>query len=384
MKWWREVQKDAYSYYGFFSKSRANDIVGDIPELSVFAINGEQIFDSVQSSEFVEVCSRECIQMFRKYDELSEYKIYLFANVELRDKKSAVENYKKVWKLLQRKISIGDLSKGPELLVNLGERSFYTSVAEIEMDDFSEALQIVSENPYKFALIATKRVDALSEAFTQRVFKCAFNVDLGNQYRGIDYFALSLNLCRENDFVFRWGDSSEEAELAIINNGILLKLIEDEKKSRMKELKAIGKRKFLIKELSNTFGVLYEELLIPSENDIFCKKAYEVMDVLASKDKVGDTDDLKNKRLSRACLIALSKSAIFPKEKARLFIFTGAKIEAVLVGIDEVFDNMDAVLEKTGFSSGRGDFMLIDDDFEFGVCIERKEHYYEVCKWGID
>ena len=70
----------------------------------------------------------------------------------------------------------------------------------------------------------------------------------------------------------------------------------------------------------------------------------------------------------------------FKDNKARLLLST----ECVKVNIDEVFGNLNIILEKTDFLNGRGDFILVDDDLNYGICILRTEYYYEFCMWGIE
>ncbi|VXB69986.1 conserved hypothetical protein [Bacillus sp. 349Y] len=40
-------------------------------------------------------------------------------------------------------------------------------------------------------------------------------------------------------------------------------------------------------------------------------------------------------------------------------------------------------MELTKFSIGYGDFILVGEDFNFGLCIERAEYFYEVSVWGL-
>lgn len=63
--------------------------------------------------------------------------------------------------------------------------------------------------------------------------------------------------------------------------------------------------------------------------------------------------------------------------------FRESEIEVVLINVNEVFSNLDKVLELTWFSKGYGDFIIVDEDFNVGLCIERTEYYYEFSIWGL-
>ncbi len=53
------------------------------------------------------------------------------------------------------------------------------------------------------------------------------------------------------------------------------------------------------------------------------------------------------------------------------------------VNVNEVFIHLNRLLEQTKFLSGYGDFILVVEDFRFGLCIERTEYFYELSIWGL-
>ncbi len=69
--------------------------------------------------------------------------------------------------------------------------------------------------------------------------------------------------------------------------------------------------------------------------------------------------------------------------QGRLIFFREHEIEAVLLNLNEVFSHLNQLLEQTKFLSGYGDFILVAEDFCFGLCIERTEYYYEFSTWGL-
>ncbi|GKX29925.1 hypothetical protein SH1V18_24050 [Vallitalea longa] len=213
MKYWNEIQKDAFSYFGFFSKEKARLLINTIPNLSVFSING---LLTSGGKVFLEKCAYDISQIFQRND-LSKLKFYLFVNIELDDNSSRIEKYKKVWKLLQPKWQLDEFIKGPEVEIKLGEKIFYSSVAQFSVNNFLTALEIVASNPQRNTIIATNKNDMLTEKLITHLFNLSFYSSLGSDYSKIDYFNLSLNRGIE-DIIFRWGNSSEEAELALIFN----------------------------------------------------------------------------------------------------------------------------------------------------------------------
>lgn len=211
MKYWKQVEENAFDYYGGFSKEKAEKISAEVPELSTFTINGTLM----DRNEFINECANDINRIFSSSPELSSYKFYLLANVEISDRNSRIEKYKKVWKFLQDKWSLDTFNKGSEVELTRGDTSFYSSIAEFSLDKFSVALKIVANNPRKFTIIASERENILCEGSIKDTFEIAFN-DTDVKFPMIDYFNLCINYCPKGDVVFRWGDSSEEITVGLI------------------------------------------------------------------------------------------------------------------------------------------------------------------------
>jgi hypothetical protein len=214
MKIWSENEIDAFSYYSWFNKDDVHSLVDNIPNLRVSSINSTGLFGSSYRTAFIDYCNNYIREVFAEQEFANDYKLYLFINIEIKNRNSRIEKYKRVWKLLQEKWQIKEFKKGPEIEVAIKEKVFFSAIAEAGFESVLTALEIVASNPKNYTVIVSKKDNILSEEAVENWFKVAFN-----QYSrvdGIDYFGLSLNLCPEGDIVFRWGDSAEEAELALI------------------------------------------------------------------------------------------------------------------------------------------------------------------------
>lgn len=191
--------------------------------MSVFSVNGSDLFSISEKNAFIELCSSEIKKIFAKQNFLKDYTLYLFANVEVKNRNSRIERHKKVWKLLQSKWQLDGFNKGPKIEAEIEGKLFFSSIADFRIEDFLTALQIVVSNPARYAIIASKKDDVLSEKVITDIFGIGFN-----QYRKrmdeIDYFGLAIHLCTDGDMVFRWGDSSEEAEIAVVFSSDMLTL----------------------------------------------------------------------------------------------------------------------------------------------------------------
>ncbi|PEO40405.1 YxiF family protein [Bacillus pseudomycoides] len=158
-------------------------------------------------------------------------------------------------------------------------------------------------------------------------------------------------------------------------------------KSRMEILKMKAKRnasrKELINELSNIITVSMDSFMDAESNDLLCKELFNKLEQNSNIKNFGSTDYKENGKLSIVLLKETAKSIKFPVNQGRLFFSRGGKIEAVKLNISEVFDNLEELSTISRFLTGYADFVLVGDDLEFGVCIERTEYYYEFSMWGI-
>ncbi|MDM5188418.1 hypothetical protein QUF99_14160 [Bacillus sp. DX4.1] len=126
-----------------------------------------------------------------------------------------------------------------------------------------------------------------------------------------------------------------------------------------------------------------ESFMDAESNDLFCKELFSKLEKTSDIKIFGDTNYKENGKLSIALLKETVKTINFPVNQGRLFFSRGGEIEAVKLNITEVFDNLEDLSVISRFLSGYGDFVLVGDDLEFGVCIERTEYYYEFSMWGI-
>lgn len=224
MRFWKEIE-DAFTYFKWFNRKKAVEMFGVVPGLSVFSYNASMIFGLADRANFIGMCNEEIKRIFSQ-ELLNHYEFCLFANVEIKDKNSRIEKYRKVWKSLQTRWRLEDFHKGPELETNLGDKLLYSGIAKFPVESLPIALALVSSDPKKHTIFATKKKNVLTENIIETVANVAFN--LGEEGKDeINYFNLSLNFCPQGDIVFRWGDSSDEAELGMIFDEELKELFND-------------------------------------------------------------------------------------------------------------------------------------------------------------
>lgn len=224
MNYWCELQKDAFSYFNWFDKVEAERMGGSL-NVSLCSVVGSRIIGLGEKNVFLEMCGKVLKGVFNENKVLGQYTLYLFAVVETENS-SRIAAYRKVWENLQGKFDVENFNKGPEIEIHVEHKIIYASIAEFKVEDILTALKLVESNPKKYAIFASSQNNLLTVEMVETIFNAAFGT--GYLYNNeINYFHLSIFFCPKEDIVFRWGDSSEEAELDLIFNGKFLKLFQE-------------------------------------------------------------------------------------------------------------------------------------------------------------
>jgi penicillin-binding protein-related factor A (putative recombinase) len=158
--------------------------------------------------------------------------------------------------------------------------------------------------------------------------------------------------------------------------------LSDERNTKVELLKRRSRRNNLIKEMY--FMDLKEEPFLGIvSNDVFCKKAFSLLSTRKNKTQLqGDNFEEHIQKSIQWLKKIIDSIEVIPKQ-GRLLFFRENEIEAVLVNVNEVFGHINKIVELTRFSAGYGDFILLAEDFSFGLCIERAEYFYELSVWGL-
>jgi hypothetical protein len=165
------------------------------------------------------------------------------------------------------------------------------------------------------------------------------------------------------------------------DNGKVI-ILSNERKTKMELLKRKNRRKNLVKEL-NVMNLKEEPFLDIEDNDLFCKKAFSLLNTWENKIQLqGDSYKELIQKSIQLLNETMDNIKVIPKQ-GRLLFFRENEIEAVLVNVNEVFCHLNKIIELTMFSNGYGYFILVGEGFNFGVCIERTEYFYELSVWGL-
>ncbi|MCM3031748.1 hypothetical protein [Niallia sp. MER 6] len=158
--------------------------------------------------------------------------------------------------------------------------------------------------------------------------------------------------------------------------------LSDERTTKMELLKRQSRRKNLVKEI-NFMNLTEEPFLDIEDNDLFCKNVFSLLNTRENKIQLqGDSYKEHIQKSIQLLNDTIDNIEVIPKQ-GRLLFFRENEIEAVLVNVNEVFSHLNEIIELTKFSVGYGDFILVAEDFNFGLCIERTEYFYELSVWGL-
>ena len=157
------------------------------------------------------------------------------------------------------------------------------------------------------------------------------------------------------------------------------------REERIRLLKRKNRRINLIKELVSRIEIDENSFLEPNVNDEYCKTIFKKIEEIPNKGKIGGLSFTENVQISLNYLNELKEknNNLSKWKKGFLLFYTEYEIEAVGIDVKDVFNNLEFLFEKIGFSSGFGDFVLVDNVLNYGICIERTEYFYELSIWGL-
>ena len=155
-----------------------------------------------------------------------------------------------------------------------------------------------------------------------------------------------------------------------------------ERLAKINMLQRKNRRNNLIKVLS-FMHVDASCFLDSCANEVFCKTVFSVLDTKEHKIQIHGANHNECMQTSMRLIHDTLRGMGVTSTYGRLLFFRDNEIEAVRVPIDGVCRNVAALFDITKFSIGLGDFILVAEDFRFGLCIERTEYFYECSVWGL-
>lgn len=158
--------------------------------------------------------------------------------------------------------------------------------------------------------------------------------------------------------------------------------LSDERRTKMELLKRKSRRKNLLKEI-NFMNLTEEPFLDIEDNDLFCKNVFSLLNTKENKIQLQGNSYKEHIKKSIQLLNDIVDNIEETPKQGRLLFFRENEIEAVLVYVNEVFSNLNEIIELTKFSIGYGDFILVAENFNFGLSVERTEYFYELSVWGL-
>lgn len=152
--------------------------------------------------------------------------------------------------------------------------------------------------------------------------------------------------------------------------------------NQLAHLKRKNRRRNLVKELSNIVTISDDSPLDIEVNDLFYKKVFWKIAEIEPTSTLNELNYKGNISVSVKLLKEIFVKSDYSMIVGRLFFFRDTEIEAVELKISEIHRNLDDIVDMIKFTTGYDDFILVTNDLEYGICIERTEYQYEFYRWG--
>ena len=171
---------------------------------------------SINASEIdnVDYFAEKCNEWLRSIDlDIEQYSFYIICNELVKDPKSRVERYKKIWMKLSEIVDTEFLEKGYEFEKKYGEQLYYSGIARFAFADLGKILNILNLRQRQYLIFLAKE-KLLTNLENQKALidgLVSFDKD---QYIDFEFF---FEGCLENELLgLRYGNIGGEAELAAV------------------------------------------------------------------------------------------------------------------------------------------------------------------------
>lgn len=141
--------------------------------------------------------------------------------------------------------------------------------------------------------------------------------------------------------------------------------------------KQLLQKHLVSKKLKNIFNDLEIEFLSIDNSITLFSNVYKKINDLNDNIKISTNfnDSLKN--------ISSSKELFnnYSLRNAVLFLKDFRETGAVKIRLEIVFKYLYEICEISGFKEGKFDFICVDENLSYGICIENYEYYKIFAKW---
>lgn len=219
MKVFIEREKNIRNFYWVNEEYKKNE--ANLSKIHSIVINAEAVISYEDVINFLRLASAEIYKMFSE-PSISEYYCYIICKQTIEDENSKVHNYKKVWKYLVKEWAMDTFRLGEEVKIKKYNDLSYYGIAKTDIKSIEQALKMISLKPSKFAVFISCRDIKLSAETTKEIVDRTF-VPV-RKLLSVSNYNLCTYLCDKGDVVVRWGESSNEIEIALMFNSEQLKL----------------------------------------------------------------------------------------------------------------------------------------------------------------
>ena len=222
MKTWIDRKSVCENYW--FDTETSKQLTSNLSYLKSVNLIGDNAFTKGDKKSFIEFAKVE-VQKLLTTAQGNQYRCYLLCRRILLNKSSKVENYKKIWKYLDKEYNIENCKYSMEMKIDSNEDTYYCSIIEMELKDIDFAIEIACSKASRFAIFISKNKDNLSEENLRLLASIAYKYSR-KSVNDINITELCIHLAERGDIGIRWADDSTGFELDLIFNSKFIKGIQ--------------------------------------------------------------------------------------------------------------------------------------------------------------
>ncbi len=154
-------------------------------------------------------------------------------------------------------------------------------------------------------------------------------------------------------------------------------MVSSDRQRKVDKLKTNVKRKEVLSILSSRIPVTIEDFLSIEETIRVSRRAYEIIDTITNQ-----TELVKDYQINVNSLLHTKEwTKGFQDKKVAILHRYDRDTGALVMTIESFWGSMDEILSFVGFKDGYRDLIAVDENLQFGLCIERHEYHNNLVVW---
>jgi hypothetical protein len=158
----------------------------------------------------------------------------------------------------------------------------------------------------------------------------------------------------------------------------------NERKEKIKFLQMKSKRNKIIKEMkTKDIHLTLDSFIEPQNSYDLLGDLFNKIDTLGENKKEFKFEHNTNKAVNQLWILDKKIPKQLKEKEVILFHQDYLDIGAIILGLEDIFRDINWIVNFSGYSIGAFDFVVVEPTFNYGICIEGFEYWDTFTIWGL-